>query len=60
MQISIENEKKFVWGIPGQKLIDFYLDFIWKWKDINLGHRSTELKFEMDVNIITYVSNIGV
>ena len=34
--ILIENERKSVWGSPGQILIDFKLDSSWKWKEIGV------------------------
>ena len=45
IQISIQNERKLVWGSPGQYLFDFYSNFNWQWTEIGLGQPGTESDF---------------
>ena len=45
IQFSVENNRKLVWDSPGQNLIDFYLNFNWKLKEIGLRQPRTESKW---------------
>ena len=52
--MSIENKRKLVQGNPGQHIRDFYANFNWKRKELNLGWPRTEapwfqFKFEMNI-----------
>ena len=52
IQISIENERSFVWESPGQNLIYLESSFHWKWQAIGLGQHRTGshqflLKFQL-------------